>query len=361
MHHCIIIGAGLLGLATAWSLSRRGVRTLVLDTGPPGHARSGSKGTARIFRLGYPDPLYVEMAIVAEELWRTVEGATGTALLHTTGQVTFGPDIAAVGDAMAAVGAPFEMLAPAEARQRAPHLAVPGPAIWEARSGVLVADACLDALRRDSGATVHESAPVQSIHQDDGTVTVTTVGGSVLRADTVVNCAGPDALALMGGVQCPVARPPTLQQVVYLAVEGNPHQFPVFIEWGDDMIYGLPVIGQHLCKLAQHTSGPEIGTDVDQSDDPALLATLTDAARRLLPGLDATPVATERCLYDNTSDTDFIIDRVGRIVIGCGTSGHGFKFGPLFGEVLADLVTGAEPCVDISRFSLSRPDTSITP
>jgi sarcosine oxidase len=52
-------------------------------------------------------------------------------------------------------------------------------------------------------------------------------------------------------------------------------------------------------------------------------------------------VTTERCVYDNSPDGDFVLDRVGRVVIGAGTSGHGFKFAPLIGEVLADLATGA--------------------
>ena len=64
--HCIVVGAGLLGLATARALARRGWRVLVLEAaGAPGHERAGSKGDARIFRLGYPEPHYVEMAALA--------------------------------------------------------------------------------------------------------------------------------------------------------------------------------------------------------------------------------------------------------------------------------------------------------
>ena len=75
---------------------------------------------------------------------------------------------------------------------------------------------------------------------------------------------------------------------------------------------------------------------------------------RLLPSLDPQPVATERCFYDNSADSDFILDRVGRIVVGCGTSGHGFKFGPLLGELMADLAEGEDPAVDLGRFGLVR-------
>jgi sarcosine oxidase len=76
-------------------------------------------------------------------------------------------------------------------------------------------------------------------------------------------------------------------------------------------------------------------------------------AQRYLPGYDPEPVATERCIYDNTPDEDFIVDRVGNVVVGCGTSGHGFKFGPLFGEWLAALAFGTAPPPS-QRFGLAR-------
>ena len=91
-----------------------------------------------------------------------------------------------------------------------------------------------------------------------------------------------------------------------------------------------------------------------EPDDPALLAVLTDAVRRFLPGLDPVPVATERCVYDNSVDADFVLDRVGNVVVGCGTSGHGFKFGPLFGDLLADLAEGATPPIDLRPFRFDR-------
>jgi sarcosine oxidase len=128
------------------------------------------------------------------------------------------------------------------------------------------------------------------------------------------------------------------------------------------MIYGLPVPGESIYKLAQHRPGPPLDPDHGPlEDDPDLVAVLTDAAARILPALDPRPVATECCVYDNTVDEDFILDRAGQVVIGCGTSGHGFKFGPLFGELLADLVTGTEPSVDLTRFAASRSFLQVLP
>jgi sarcosine oxidase len=362
-HRCIVIGGGLLGLSVASALAHRGCPSLVLEPDPPGHARSGSKGSARIFRLGYPDPLYVAMALRARDLWRDLEDRTGCALLHVTGQVTFGPLAETVAAALSAVGVPFQRLTATEAARNFPGVNIGGPALIEPGSGVLVADECLRALRTRAGAVDPEPELVAGVEQDADTATVVLADGRELSADVVVNCAGTGALSLMGDVPCPVAQPPSLQQVAYFAPR-SAGPLPIVIEWDDDMTYGLPVVGQPLYKVSHHRPGPAVDVRAfDAVDDPALLTRLTAAVRRLLPGLDPEPRSTERCLYDNTGDSDFIIDRVGRIVIGCGTSGHGFKFGPLLGELLADLALGSDPPIDLARFALGRahPGASSTP
>jgi sarcosine oxidase len=354
-HECIVIGAGLLGLAAARSLSQRGRQVLVLDPDTPGHDRSGSKGTARIFRLGYPDPLYVRMAAQALARWRVLEEESGQSLLHLTGQATFGPEIGTIAAALSEVGAPFSELSTGETAVRFPSLHIGGPSLLEQSSGVLVADRCLQALQDTAAFDVRSGVGVHSLHDGKDEVTILLNDEDQLSADVVVNCAGPHAIALMHGLRCPSARPASLQQVAYFTVPQNEPTPPIFIEWGDDMIYGLPVIGQDTYKLSHHTPGPDISEDdLPFDDDLDLLELLTDAAWRLLPTLDPVPVATERCVYDNTVDSDFVIDRVGRIVVGCGTSGHGFKFGPLLGDLLADLATGAEPSFDLRRFALNR-------
>jgi sarcosine oxidase len=100
------------------------------------------------------------------------------------------------------------------------------------------------------------------------------------------------------------------------------------------------VPGVPLYKTGLHHGGP--ATDPDQQDqdpDPDLAGQLAGFVRRRLPGLPADPVSYERCVYDNTPDEDFVIGRIGNVVIGSGTSGHGFKFGPLLGDWLAALAT----------------------
>ncbi|HEY3841766.1 MAG TPA: FAD-dependent oxidoreductase [Acidimicrobiales bacterium] len=354
-HQCIVTGAGVLGLAAAWSLSRRGLEVLVVDRHAPGHARSGSKGSARIFRLSYPDPFYVEMAADAATRWRALETDSGRPLLHQRGQVNFGRSLPELADAMTRAGASFDRLSAEAGKERFPNLNIDGPSLFEAGAGVLVADRCLQALCDTGSFEVRAGAGVRLVRDDGDLVTIILETGESLSADIAVNCAGQNATLLMDGLRAPVAALPSRQQVVYLEPARADPVIPSFIEWADDMIYGLPLIGQDRLKLSHHTPGPTVIADDDLLEDDAIgVDRLLQAAKRLLPTFAPQPVATECCVYDNTVDTDFIIDRVGRVVIGCGTSGHGFKFAPLLGELMADLATGIEPRFGLGRFASDR-------
>jgi sarcosine oxidase len=364
---CIVVGAGLLGLSAACTLTRRGWNVLVLEAaGAAGHERSGSKGDARIFRLGYPEPHYVEMAVLARQHWYDLEAATGRHLLHVTGQVTLGDEatLHGIAGALAAAGAPVELIPRHTAARRFPGIVGSGTVLLEPDSGVLAADECLRALRQAGGFELRTGCRVTSLRQSPASVTVGIAERGTIPADVVVDCAGPAALGLLDGAGGARAAP-SLPQVAYFAARhGGDIDLPVFIEWGEDMLYGLPVPGggphAGTYKVSHHTPGSAVHafdpTDPAPlaGDDPALLALVQGAVARLLPSLHPQPVATERCVYDNSPDSDFVLDRVGRIVVGCGTSGHAFKFGPLLGELLADLAEGRDPPVDLSRFNLHR-------
>jgi sarcosine oxidase len=148
----------------------------------------------------------------------------------------------------------------------------------------------------------------------------------------------------------------SMEQVAYL-VPTVPGPMPIFVHYGGEFAYGMPVPGSDRMKIGLHFGGPPVDPDrQDHAVDAGLSTRIEQAARTFLPAYDPNPVAIERCIYDNSPDTDFIIDRIGNIVIGSGTSGHGFKFGPLIGEWLADLATGAATTADPPprRFGLGR-------
>ncbi len=304
---------------------------------------------------------------MARDLWRALEHESGRRLLHVTGQVTFGDEatLDTIAAAMGSCGAACERLTAAEAHERYPGVSPSRVPRSSSRTRVCwpPTPACTRSVARRParcGPTFASTA----LRDTARGVRVITAGGEELQADVAVACAGPCTMALFGpdAPATPVVAP-SLPQVAYFQyATDHADAVPVFIEWGDDMIYGLPVPGSGApatVKVSHHTPGaPLAGYDPTGSaafpDDPVLLAGLVDAVRRLLPVVDPNPVATERCVYDNSADTDFVLDRVGKVVVGCGTSGHGFKFGPFLGELLADLAEGIRPRADLGPFRLSR-------
>ena len=346
-----IIGGGLLGLSAAWALTKRGHETLIIDQAPVGHIASGSHGTCRIFRLGYERPAYVSLARRARDTWAELEDACGERLLYPTPQLTFGPQMDQVRDSLEHAGVPGETISATEAAERFPGVAVFGPVLYEQHSAVIAADRVIAALSGLAGP-VSDPARVTAL-ADVGPgkpgVRVSTADGDI-DADRVIVCAGPSTARLLAGAGITVPGSASMEQVAYVAPGASGHGapesgMPIFVHFGTEIPYGLPVPGSDKYKIGMHFGGPPVDPDrQDHTENAGLSEQIKRAARRFLPGFDPHPVMVERCIYDNSPDTDFIIDRVGNIVIGSGTSGHGFKFGPLIGEWLADLVTGeADP------------------
>jgi sarcosine oxidase len=340
-----IVGAGLLGLAAARVLTEGGRDVVVLEQAQIGHAGAGSKGSCRIFRLGYPDPGYVAAARRAGELWRDLEAESGRQLRWPAPQLSFGPGMRDVQRALRAAGAPGELLSAAEVAARFPEVRVGGPALLEPESAAIAAGQALEALAARAGELRTETR-VLSLADDGRQVTLRTSAGPITARAAIVT-AGPWSRGLLARLGVAVPTTATLEQVGYLRPAATQPgsgaaDAPIFICHDDQSPYGLPVPGSPLYKIGMHTSGRRTDPDAqDQSPDAELISRLSRIAARLLPGYDPEPAATERCVYDNTPDEDFVVDRIGNVVIGCGTSGHGFKFGPLFGEWLADLATGA--------------------
>jgi sarcosine oxidase len=351
----VVVGAGLLGLSTAWQLIRRGRDVLVLERAQVGHPGSGSRGLCRIFRLGYDDPRYVEMAKQALPLWRELEAATGSMLLTTTGQLTFGPGLDILGTGLSSAGLAFDVWREEEIARRFPEVAAPGPAVFEPESGVIHAERCLKMLRLAVDASLHEDVEVVRLVDDGSGVSITTTSGTV-KASVVVCCAGPRTASLLATAGMRVALSASLEQVAYFASRHSGlGQLPVIIERVEPMTYGLPTPDGGLFKVGRHQSSPPVALDhADLHPDPEDDRPLASAVGRLLPKFGSRPVSSERCFYDNSPDENFVVDRIGQIVIGAGTSGHGFKFGPLLGEVLADLAQGLPPRVPIDWLSIRR-------
>ena len=367
----VIVGAGLAGAAAAWSSSARGLDVVVLERFGPGHKNGSSHGSARIFRRAYPDPLYVRLTGAAGELWRHLEDQAGEKLLTLTGGLDFGAtrNPARLHQVLTSCGVPAELLEPEAAAERWPYFDFTGAGqvMFHADSGVIDPQNAMAAMLRlaaANGADIRFGTPVTRLEtapSGDGAVART--DGGTFTAPVIAVAAGSWIAPLLDGL---VDLPPltvTQQQVFHFAqtsVQGQAATadlWPIFVHKdGTDDCYGLPggrdgeVPG--AMKIGEHAGfRTTTAADRDFVVDPAARARITDFVGRRIPGLTATPVNEVTCLYTWTANEDFVLDRSGPFVVASPCSGHGAKFAPLLGEIIADLAAG-KPARD-PRFTLA--------
>jgi sarcosine oxidase len=369
----VVVGAGVMGSATARTLGERGVDTILLEQFRVGHARGSSHGAVRIFRLTYPQTDYVRMAQRALDSWRDLEAKSGETLLVQTGGLDFGPGVDECAEAMTECGLPGEWLTARAVEERFPVFSLHDVdrVLWHEQTGICMADRAVAAqarLAREAGVDVREETPMTAIRPHGDGVVVETESGAIEARVAVVTGGGWNAWILDSalrafaddGAPLPIdvapRMVPTVQDVSYFRPRDPASEWPVLIEWLEHMWYAAPAgggpgvkVGRHMAGRAVHPSdGPFETLDEFQADCAAYV-------RNRCPGLEPEPVEAETCLYTMTADEDFVLDRVGPIVVGGGCSGHGFKFGPLLGEILADLATDRDAGLPGDRFSAVRP------
>jgi sarcosine oxidase len=343
----VVIGAGAMGSATAWWLARAGRSVALVERFEQGHARGSSHGVSRIFRFAYADPRYVRMAMAALPLWRELEDDAGVALLDCVGALDHGPAdrIAEISAAMRAAGARHEVLPGPTAEERVPGMRFEESVLFHPDGGRVLADATVRALQdrsADLGADVVFGAGPATLRLERGTPVVE-AGGRSWSARTAVVTAGAWVEPVLGDL---VRLPPlavTQEQTVHFAAPGGvPDEWPSFIHHERPWRYGLLSPGQGV-KIAGHFEGAV--TDPDQRDgvlDAARVAAIERYVERWLPGLVPEATLGTTCLYTTTPTEQFVVDRIGRVVVGSPCSGHGFKFTPYVGKVLADLAMAPE-------------------
>jgi sarcosine oxidase len=346
----VVVGAGLMGTATAWAAARRGLSVVLLEQFTLGHARGSSHGSARILRRAYLDPLYVRLTGEALPLWRRLEAESGRDLVRIAGGIDHGRrrDPEGIARALDAAGVEHELLDAGSAAARWPGMVFDGPVLFHPQAGTV--DAALAVLAATEvaerqGAVVVGNARVLRLDVADDEVRVASSRGTV-QAQRVVVAAGPWAEQLLHGVVPLPALTVSQQQVFHFPHRDETADWPVTVHDDELTAYHLPG-GRDAGprggrKVAEHMA-PNTETTADARDgvvDPAARARLVDHVRRWLPGLVPEPYAETTCLYTSTSNEDFVLDRVGPVVACSPCSGHGAKFAPLIGRMAVDLATG---------------------
>jgi sarcosine oxidase len=360
----VVIGGGVVGAATAYALTLRGERVLLVEQHERGHHNGSSHGATRIFRQGYADPEYVALTSRALVLWEALEDAAGEELIVRTGAVDHGR--AEVVDAIAAAltdaGIPHETLSPDAAAERWPGIAFEGHVLTHATAGRIRSDRAIEVFLtladRTGLADLCFDTRVTGLEDHGDEVTVTLSDGSTHRTSSVVAAVGSWAPTLVGdllaerGARLPALRV-TQEQPAHFPSHLPDEAWPSFVHWADgDDVYGLLTPGEGV-KVGFHGTGPVVDPDHrDFTPVPAEAERLQAYVARYVPGVDATKPTFISCLYDNSPDEDFVIDRRGPVTVATGFSGHGFKFAPLLGDMIADLATDGPP--PPARFSLSK-------
>jgi sarcosine oxidase len=209
--------------------------------------------------------------------------------------------------------------------------------LYQPDAGIVAADEAVAVLvdgARAAGATVEEGVRVVAIEPADDRVVVRTATGSFAAAAVVVT-AGAWARGLLATCGIELTTRPTRETVAYFRLPDG-RLPPTLVDWGSPSIYALPSPGQGL-KAGEHIAGPTTDPDLEGVPDGNAVARLESWISERYPGAEPEAKSAETCLYTNTPDEHFVLERHGRVVVGSPCSGHGFKFAPLIGRSLAGL------------------------
>lgn len=378
----IIVGLGTAGSAACMTLSRRGFRVLGIDKYHPPHNLGSHHGASRSVRRAYLEGTsYVPMALRSWDLWQRLEKDSGKELLIKTGNLTIGPaESPAVSGFLASAQSykiPHECLTAAEVRKRWPQLSPPASYVagLEKEAGIVFPELSIATFLAEAtkaGADLIAGEPVERWTESQNRVLVHTARNTYETGRLLIS-AGAWTNRLLDLPDSPLS--PKRVPVHWVEVPENRHlhigqfpvnfwQIPVEKQQGSPQryreFYSLPVIGpRSRIKAAFHN-------ELDDCDPATLIREvskievdkITAVISQFLPGLRDYPITSEVCLYTMTPDGHFYLGKIpeSNHVFGVALAGHGFKFAPVIGEILADLMLDIPPSVDISLFSPDRFD-----
>ncbi len=375
----LVIGSGINGLCALYHLNRLGAgRVGLVERFYVGHDRGSSHGAARVTRSAYIAPEYVRlMQWVHAEEWPRLERDLRKKLVYPNPGIFTGPPsdrFERYINAVSQEGVDVDLLSAGEARKRFPQFTFENAenALMDRTGGYISSREAIDSLAafaRENNLSIHENTIVYEIDTTTDPVRLETSGGP-LEAERLVVTAGAWARDLLPFLnpKLNVAR----QTVGYFTPEDDPDayrpgRFPVWVYMEQDenqLFYGMPEFGRIGIKVGHHI---RVGVDDDPDDPPdSIEQEKIDDLECFLPTFFSCRnwklASAEQCLYTNAPNEDFIIDlhpENPRIAFGAGFSGHGFKFGPLTGRILAELAWEGKtsiPDADMARqlFSLKK-------
>ncbi len=368
----IVAGVGAMGAAACWHLARRGLRVLGLERFDITNTMGSSHGQNRIIRSAYFEhPSYVPMVRRAFELWREAEQAAGETLLFVTGGIDSGaPDSRIVSGSLASCrehDLPHEVLDSRALAARFPGWRLPEGfvAVFQPDAGFIACERAVAAhatLARAAGAELRTFEAITGWTQTgSATVEVTTASGRYEAAQLVLSTGAwiADHVPALAGKA--VAERQTLGWFKPRDADiFQPGRFPVgTVDTAPSFLYVYPEWGIPGFKIGLYHHLNESGHADDLSRDPTERdeAALRQAVETYFPDAAGACLSLQCCQFTNIPDGHFVIDRLPdmpQVVVVSPCSGHGFKFSPVVGEAVADLVTDRPARLDLSLFGLAR-------
>ncbi|KAK6912446.1 FAD dependent oxidoreductase [Dillenia turbinata] len=378
----IVIGAGIMGSATAYQIARRGHKIILLEQFDFLHHRGSSHGESRTIRATYPESYYAKMVIESCKLWEEAESEIGYQVLYKAHQFDMGP---ADDKSLQAVIAncrsqliPHQVLNRHQVSEKfSGQFELPENwiGLWSELGGVIKptkAVSMFQTLAIQRGAVLKDNSEVCEIRRDDvsGEILVGTANGNRFLGKKCVVTVGAwmkKLVKLVTGLVLPIQ--PIETTVCYWKVKEGyeahftiSNGFPTFASYSQPYVYGTPSLEYPgLVKIAVHGGYP---CDPDKrmwGPGISLHALRKWVEERFAGRVDPNgPVAKQSCMYSLTPDEDFVIDYLGDefgkdVVLAGGFSGHGFKMGPLVGKILADLALDGEAHgVEMGYFRMRR-------
>lgn len=372
-YDAIVIGLGGMGTASAFHLARRGRRVLGLEQHDLLHELGSSHGLTRIIRLAYHEhPSYVPLLRRSYDLWHELEEIAAERLLITTGCLEGGPEdgptFRGALEAAELHDLPHEVLTADEVRRRYPAYSGFEPSthlVWQPDGGFLMSERTIVAhvnAAISHGADLRFREAVLSWQATgEGGVLVATEHGAY-EADRLVITAGAWARRLVPQLEDLAV--PERQVVGWLQPTRPelfvPDRFPVFVvDVEEGTYYGFPIHDMPGFKFARyhHLREPIDPDDPDRTAGPDDEAVLRTFATRYFPDGAGPTVMMKACIFTNSPDEHFIIDRLPespQVSVAAGFSGHGYKFCSVIGEIMADLAIRGQTDHDIDLFRLDR-------
>ncbi|GAA2050411.1 N-methyl-L-tryptophan oxidase [Williamsia deligens] len=375
----VVIGLGGMGSAAAYHLASRGATVVGLERFHPAHDRGSSHGGSRIIRQAYfEDPAYVPLLLRAYELWDALGADTGREVHRITGGLYAGPETSVTVDGSLRAAREYDLrhdvLGADEIPRRFPGFAPASDQIgvYEHLAGFARPEETVRAhleLAERAGADLRFGIEVLDWADTGDSVRVTTDQG-VVHADRLVVCPGAWAPELLADLKTGIR---IERQVMYwfdlAPTAPRMDDSPIYIHETDvgEQIYGFPAIDgpDGGVKTAFFRKGVDCSPDtIDRVVHGDEAQAMLDRVRRLIPGVGSSDDAASAmlhaatCMYSTTPDHDFVIarhPRHERVAVACGFSGHGFKFVPVVGEILADLVLEGTTRHPIGIFDPRRP------